>query len=284
MASFWWALFGWLRPRAPRSSDAPPSPRVVALLSEMEARGRPCLRLEPDESRASRLGGMPEMVQDWPRYAGRPLSLVAQLDLVEMRQAGGPDWLPDSGRLLFFYELEHSGWGFEPSDAGCAVVRFETTAGPPVPPPADLPMNFQIEAYPVAFVADRTPLSDERLGIDWQTVSQDDQADLEAAHDARTLDSPVHRVGGYPQNIQGDTMELQCQLVTSGIDVGKAWPRKISAEQESGAADWCLLLQIDTDPAAGLSWGDTGMLYFWVREQDARAGDFSRIWAILQCF
>jgi uncharacterized protein YwqG len=44
-----------------------------------------------------------------------------------------------------------------------------------------------------------------------------------------------------------------------------------------------LLLQLDTDDDAGMMWCDVGSLYFWIREQDARAGDFSKIWMILQC-
>ena len=31
-------------------------------------------------------------------------------------------------------------------------------------------------------------------------------------------------------------------------------------------------------------WGDGGMLYFWIREEDARAGRFDRAWAVLQCY
>jgi len=67
-------------------------------------------------------------------------------------------------------------------------------------------------------------------------------------------------------------MELECQRAVSPSEGG------------ARASDWRLLLQLDTDEEAGMMWGDTGRLYFWVREQDARAGDFSRTWTILQCF
>ena len=32
------------------------------------------------------------------------MGFIAQLDLSEVRAAGGPDWLPDQGRLYFFAE------------------------------------------------------------------------------------------------------------------------------------------------------------------------------------
>ncbi len=28
---------------------------------------------------------------------------------------------------------------------------------------------------------------------------------------------------------------------------------------------------------------DAGLLYFWIREQDARRRDFDKVWLILQC-
>ena len=50
----------------------------------------------------------------------------------------------------------------------------------------------------------------------------------------------------------------------------------------AGVDEWRLLLQVDSDDDAGMMWCDVGQLYFWVREVDARAGDFSRTWTILQ--
>ena len=50
-----------------------------------------------------------------------------------------------------------------------------------------------------------------------------------------------------------------------------------------GAKDWRLLLQFSSDDDLDVMWGDVGDLYFWVREQDARKGDFSNVWLVLQC-
>jgi uncharacterized protein YwqG len=30
-------------------------------------------------------------------------------------------------------------------------------------------------------------------------------------------------------------------------------------------------------------WGDGGVLYFWIREADARARRFDQAWVVLQC-
>jgi uncharacterized protein YwqG len=42
-------------------------------------------------------------------------------------------------------------------------------------------------------------------------------------------------------------------------------------------------LQFDSDDTAKLMWGDLGMLYFWVRQQDLKVREFSKAWMTLQC-
>lgn len=286
MVSFWGRLLARLQRPAVAKAPLEPSARVASLLAEMRARSLPCLRLIPGGDGRSHLGGSPILTGPWPRYAGRPLSLVAQLDLAEMQAAGGgPDWLPKEGRLLFFYELEHSGWGFDPKDAGCAVVRWEAGPGQPAAEPDDLPADMRLDPYPVGFVADVSAPSDERLGLDWNTLTPAEEAELEAAVQALGPADPAHQVGGYPGQIQWDQMEMQCQLASNGVYLGKGAAQGARVDElRPGAADWRLLLQIDTDEEAELMWGDTGRLYFWIREQDARAADFSRVWAILQCY
>jgi uncharacterized protein YwqG len=41
---------------------------------------------------------------------------------------------------------------------------------------------------------------------------------------------------------------------------------------------------LDSDDAMDSNWGDSGRLYYWIREQDARAGDFSRVWVTMQFY
>jgi uncharacterized protein YwqG len=75
--------------------------------------------------------------------------------------------------------------------------------------------------------------------------------------------APVHQLFGHSYSIQGD-MTLECQLVTNGLYCGNPTgyndPR--AEELAPGAADWRLLLQIDSDDDLDLLWGDSGMLYF----------------------
>jgi uncharacterized protein YwqG len=44
------------------------------------------------------------------------------------------------------------------------------------------------------------------------------------------------------------------------------------------------LLQVDSDDAAGMMWGDAGMLYFWIRDDDLAARRFDRAWCVMQCY
>ena len=51
----------------------------------------------------------------------------------------------------------------------------------------------------------------------------------------------------------------------------------------SGAGAWRLLAQVDSDDDLDMMWGDFGMLYYWIREEDLKNRHFDRAWMILQC-
>jgi uncharacterized protein YwqG len=125
------------------------------------------------------------------------------------------------------------------------------------------------------------PSSLEIQALDLGTSEQDDYAEMLASAD----EAPQHRLLGHPQVIQNE-MQTECALVTHGLYTGDSTgyrdPR--AAEFRKGAADWLLLLQIDSDDGAGMMWGDAGRLYFWIRRQDLADRRFDQAWLILQCY
>jgi uncharacterized protein YwqG len=66
---------------------------------------RPGVRLVANDSGRSQIGGMPRLPSAvaWPRRDGTPLSLLAQVDLGEVRRAWRTSPFPTSGSLAFFY-------------------------------------------------------------------------------------------------------------------------------------------------------------------------------------
>jgi uncharacterized protein YwqG len=214
------------------------------------------------------------------------LAFLAQLDLAELRASQGPDWLPERGLLFFFYEEAKGGWGFSPDDRGSAAVLYDPSDLLPVGERAlPLPAPTFFPAQPIAMRPHLSLPTPERLEIGtWEWPD----ADLDAL-DARLTSNeglePLHQVGGWPHPIQNDSMEMECQLASNGVDCGgsEGYASDKGKALAAGARDWRLLLQLDSDDASEMMWGDSGMLYFWVREQDARAGDFSNVWLILQC-
>lgn len=236
---------------APKSSGSqePRADRVPGILAAIEAAAQPCLRLVGREGGKSCLGGTPNIADAWPRYEGRPLSVVAQLDLEEIAAVGGPNWLPRKGRLLFFYELDYSGWGMDPGDLGCFAVRHETGSATPEPPPEDLPADGRWPEYPVAFAAAVSNPDPERLNVDLSGLSGREEKALETALVAMGPNEPAHQIGGYPAPIQADSMELECEIVAFGLQHGAGLKPDAARMDElrADAADWRLLLQLDTD-------------------------------------
>lgn len=217
----------------------------------------------------------------WPTRAGKPLAFIARLDLPQVQAMLPTAWLPATGALLFFYDMKAMPWGFDPKDRdGWAVLHVHDGQRPTSPlAAAALPYR------PLTFrLIDSLP-SCERLaerGVELSDEEIDDYFELQAAAFAQ---QPEHQVGGYPVPVQGDGMELECQLVSHGIYCGTpdGYQDPRARELESSANEWKLLLQVDSDEALGMMWGDAGKLYFWVREPAARVGDFSGCWMVLQC-
>lgn len=239
--------------------------------------------------RFSRLGGKPTVPAgfSWPAWNDEPLAFLAQLDLSEMAAATAAPWMPVKGQLYFFYDKDQTTWGFDPKDRGSWRVIYCNEA-PATLFEAEVPAKIEQQIYSSLPVEFRNVVSRpdwQRLDVDTGELSESDFEKLNESRFAPFGNGAKHQLFGYPIPVQGDHMELECQLASNGVYCGtsEGYQSSRATELSSGAMDWRLLLQLDSDDDAGMMWGDVGTLYFWIREEDARRDDFSNVWMILQC-
>ena len=223
---------------------------------------------------SSKLGGSPDLPPgtEIPKHRGKDLTLIAQVDLAEVNRRHIDIDLPRSGLLSFFFAIDSGAWGSDESDKGSAVVlyteagsEFERTLG-----------NNDTEEAPFQLVPVKTlPIR----GTDFDQILEGEE-EHDALFDAyRYLissigDVPFHHIGGHPSRVQTD-MPSECQAILERL-----YP-KSGTEGDDG---WTLLAQFGCDEDFDWAWGDSGYLYFWIRETDLAARDFSRVWAIVQSY
>lgn len=255
-----------------------PSPPTRDLQQLLLGLPRPAVHLVSTIPRGtSFFGGAPTLPPPvWPGKNGKPLDFLAQIDLASVQANLPIPWLPARGTLVFFYDIGSGVWGFDPKDRGSWSVILQDVAVEPARAEGRVFVSFRtIHSYPSWQRAEVAPLG----------LSDEESAALGELADQQFGEHPRHQVGGLPFPIQNDDMELECQLASNGVFVGDGRylqdPR--TGPLEEGAADWRLLLQLDGDDEVGFEWGDCGTLYFFIREQDARAADFSKVWMVRQC-
>ncbi|WP_422510215.1 YwqG family protein [Stenotrophomonas sp. GZD-301] len=245
---------------------------------------------------ASRIGGGPDVPADfqWPTHNGRPLDFMLQINLADLQGLQSGLDLPTQGLLSFFYDAQEQPWGYDPAhrDGHCAVLfdagdlqRLPAPDPETALPPAALGFH-QAWSLPHPFSGDGARMLEafQADGVAWdEDAVEDDYYDLVdtvADHGAPRA-GERHGLGGYSHNVQGD-MQLEAQLVSHGLycgdQTGYQDPRR--AALEAASTDWALLLQLDSDDEA--MWGDSGMLYWWIRQSDLAARDLSRTWMRLQ--
>jgi len=275
----------WLRQRRPSLPEAP----VRDLTGLIDPLAVPALHLvHSREPSRSHLGGEPRLPQNvvWPQKDGKPLDFIARLSIAELRAIHPIEWLPHSGALLFFYSIEGDAWGFDPKDRGKFAVLHVPDLPEAVPYKIARDPATPIREQNVAIRLVSTYPSYERApGLESLDLTDQEFDELSNMTEAMFRGEPKHQVAGYPSPVQGDLMELECQLVTNGVYCGneKGYQGPRVKELEAGVANWRLLLQFDTDDGLDIMWGDAGTLYFWVEEQRSRVGDFSNAWVVQQC-
>lgn len=242
-------------------------------------------------SSLSKLGGVADLAPGtpYPTYKDQPLDLLLQIDLSELPRHGLSASLPKAGLLSFFYAIEDGPWGFDPADFGAFRVihspDIEEVRSTEVRGPAALEeraMRFW-QAWSLPSYGSR---AGDRLASEMGEFPEDYFAFRRTLLKANAPPSAyaAHQIGGHSNNVQGD-MQLEAQLVSNGLYCGNSSgyrdPR--AAELEKTCEDWQLLLQLDSDEDDRFMWGDCGMLYFWMRQQDIHDSQFESAWMALQC-
>jgi len=230
--------------------------------------------------------------QQWPEHDGRPLDFLLQVDLSDVADRPGASVLPPSGMLSFFYDLKEQPWGFDPKDLGGFRIIYTPALDEMVP--REVPdTECALAEYGLTFSdQEMVPHPESTSARDMTSRFSDSEMDayfelMEGSEGPyrQGREDGFHHLLGHSQNVQAD-MQLEAQLVTNGLYCGDATGYRDPRAKglESGAADWKLLLQLDTDDAAGFMWGDCGTLYYWIRKQDLAEREFGQVWMGLQCY
>jgi uncharacterized protein YwqG len=241
----------------------------------------------------TKLGGTPDVPAgwQWPTYQEKSLTFIGQINLAETAPyLSGPD-LPPAGLLSFFYEADEQPGGYDPKDRNGWKVEYFTQDAAALRR-ASVPPNVrrlgQLCPCGVRFAFDWTFSeweSDSEMLQDLSDAELDKFFALNLSPDTSGEQFSQHRLLGHPEHIQNE-MTMECQLASHGVYCGNASGYRSAEAQTlaSGAADWRLLLQIDSDDTLGTMWGDGGRIYFWIRQQDLAARNFNDVWLILQCY
>lgn len=226
----------------------------------------------------TKFGGSPDLPKgvEWPKNNGAYLPFVAQINLFEIASYDKDHLFPDVGIIFFFFDQKAF---FEKRSFDPATAWYVYYIANPLANLQRLPIPESISRQAVYHTSGVTcsteitlpdysryaPTSIKRLGLENPLTDEEEQAyhQVQARFARRygaTYHVPIHRLLGYPDNVQWDMYDELGGIPT----------------------DWQLLFQLDSDRATGTNWGDTGRIYYWIRTRDLAQRNFSQVKLILQ--
>lgn len=263
---------------------------LASLRPRLQASERPVaqITLMPmarDELKASKLGGRAYWAagRDYPRDpGGRPLVLLAQIDLAEAGLAG----YPQRGLLQFFISDrgDHYGANFDAAggDLMQALTRpqgFRVVHWPDADAPAQAP--------PVlAAAAERLPFDPQRprrmrFSAGRESIGANDSG--WAATLGAPLDDLAEAYAGAHPGLDREALAdaLYQRLRRSGHKFG-GHPDFTQSDPRDPGDRRVLLLQLDSDDS--MMWGDSGIANFFIDPDDLKRGEFGRVAYHWDCY
>lgn len=232
----------------------------------------------------SKVGGKPDLNSstNWPQTnIKKSLSFIAQINCSELSEHDNDSILPSKGLISFFYDSEQESWGFDPKDKDRIKVVYsaETESLSQQDYPADLEEESIFKSNKLQFDSSLSLPGWEHKSIEGILSEDEDNNYIDLSEGVE------NQLLGYSNCVQGP-MELECQLVTNGLNCGdpSGYNDPRAKELESGSKNWILLFQIDSnEDSSGMMWGDSGKLYYWIKKQDLKDLNFDNCWFSLQC-
>jgi uncharacterized protein YwqG len=271
------------------------APALAPLQAHLDALARPAIHLSTRAvnqaaiaTGSSQLGGQPDLLPTipWPAKQGVPMCFVGQIRLEEVKPYDAEHLLPSGGLLSFFYDSQQETYGTDPNDRD----GFRTLYTPGdygdlqrLPFPAALPASARFTPCALTLSSQMTLAQQPDLeipGLKW-TPDQQQQYEAAVTHLIGQPPSPQDQLLGFPNTLQDD-MRAQCALASHGVSMENAGSDPNAQSLADQAANWRLLLQVDSDGTANMRWGDGGMLYFWIEGDALKRASFDNVWVVLQ--
>jgi uncharacterized protein YwqG len=203
----------------------------------------------------TKLGGCPDLPAEarWPLWHKEPLAFLGQFNLGELRATPVCRELPGSGVLSVFYA--GSDKAFDNTDKGAwRVFHFpDTSALVRRELPAELDEDHRFKSCRVQFTEILT-LPDR--DSPWESEHPLAEEENDTYSELMGRDDLGHRLLGYASVLQNDV---------------------------HGRKNVRHLLTIDSDHRPDWMWGDSGLLYFTIREDHLQQHKFENVRFEMQC-
>jgi len=191
--------------------------------------------------------------------------------------------LYDEGLIHVFYDTRRQPKGYNTEDKGGwkviysneqDLIRMRNPSKFPVFEPGDISF-FKDISLP-------TPWNKDIEGVinDWK--DQNKYEELVSNLFALDFQKTSHWMFGYPHELQGPGMELKIQLATNNYDIFYCDSIDREFIDQLKEDEWTLLLMLSPDYRPGWNWKDEARLYFWIKKDDLKNGNFEDVWLIVE--
>ncbi|WP_088356507.1 YwqG family protein [Bacillus cereus] len=222
----------------------------------------PCVKVVPKQEEtvaigSSKMGGIPDLpcAFEYPMHKGSPLQFIAQFNLNDLQNIGMNHALPKTGMLYFFTVGNYFEEDVNPTGAGRLLYY-------------DVPVEQLRRADELQTNYNQCAITFE-LTYKLPELFIEDEADsdrfLQLLEELIPDNYDNHQMFGEPFSVQDEVLYETGQYMD--ID-----PQQMT-----------LLFQIDSDTKnCNMMWGDLGMLYFCIGNEDLKNRRFENSCCVLQ--